>query len=208
VASTVYNAAAWSEVLNTKEDQEKMNKSPPADPGPGSSIYDDEPLKPGREFVLPKEPRRRYTIWIDGRIQTKFVTAKSEKVAVEIVYQKWGVERTYQVVAKPKFPVDYVGRDTSLDDQPGPLSTPADGLAFKMGRVLAGWTTRVAERRAGLKTLQRMYLEEGRATAGVKAAAFRALKECGVPIEALVQIASEFLERQHSAGKNKPKDDV
>ena len=71
-----------------------MNKSPPADPGTGPSIYDDEPLKPGREFVLPKEPRRKFAVWIDGRLQTKLVTAKSEKVAVEIVYLKWGVERS------------------------------------------------------------------------------------------------------------------
>jgi len=184
-----------------------MNKRPPADPGQVPSIYDDEPLKPGREFVLPKEPRRKFAVWIDGRLQTKLVTAKSEKVAVEIVYLKWGVERTCQVVTKPKFPIDYVGRDTSLDQEPGPLSTPADGMAFKLGRVLAGWTTRVAERRAGLKTLQRLYLEEGRATAGVKAAAFRALKEQGVPIEALVQIATEYLERQRSMEKkSKPKD--
>ena len=204
MAPTVYNAYAWSEALNTKEDQEKMNKSPPADPGQVPSIYDDEPLKPGREFVLPKEPRRKFAVWIDGRLQTKLVTAKSEKVAVEIVYLKWGVERTCQVIAKPKFPIDYVGRDTALDDEPGPLSTPADGMAFKLGRVLAGWTTRVAEKHAGLKTLQRLHLEEGRATAGVKAAAFRALKAQGVPIEALVQIATEFLERQRSMGKDKP----
>ena len=205
MAHAVYNARASLQVLNTEEDQEKMNKSPPADPGTGPSIYDDEPLKPGREFVLPKEPRRKFAVWIDGRLQTKLVTAKSEKVAVEIVYLKWGVDRSCHVVAKPKFPVDYIGRDVSLDQEPGPLSTPADGLAFKLGRLLAGWTTRVAERRAGLKTSQRMYLEEGRATAGVKAAAFRALEAHGVPMAALVKIAAEFLEQQRLQGKNKPK---
>lgn len=205
MAHAMYNARASLQVLNTEEDQEKMNKSPPADPGTGPSIYDDEPLKPGREFVLPKEPRRKFAVWIDGRLQTKLVTAKSEKVAVEIVYLKWGVDRSSHVVAKPKFPVDYIGRDVSLDQEPGPLSTPADGLAFKLGRLLAGWTTRVAERRAGLKTSQRMYLEEGRATAGVKAAAFRALEAHGVPMAALVKIAAEFLEQQRLHGKNKPK---
>jgi hypothetical protein len=180
-----------------------MNKTPPADPGPGPSIYDDEPLKPGREFVLPKEPRRKFSVWIDGRLQTKLVTAKSEKVAVEIVYLKWGVERSCHVIAKPKFPVDYLGRNEALDDERGPLSTPADGLAFKLGRVLAGWTTRIAERRSGLKTIQRMYLEEGRATAGVKAAAFRALEAHGVPVAALVKIATDFLEHRRQVGEKK-----
>jgi len=191
--------------LQTQRRRRKMNKNKPADVGPGPSIYDDAPLKPGGDFVLPKEPRRKFSVWIDGRLQTKLVTAKSEKVAVEIVYLKWGVDRNCQVVAKPKFPVDYLGRKEELEDDRGPPSTAADGLAFKLGRVLAGWTTRVAERRAGLKTLQRLHLEEGRATAGVKEAAFRALSAQGVPVAALVQIAAEFLENQRLTRKAKSK---
>lgn len=181
-----------------------MNTRRPDDPEAGPSIYDDEPMKPGGEFVLPREPRRRFEVWIDGRLQTKLVTAKSEKVAVEIVYLKWGVQRHCHVVAKPKFPVEHFGRKEAPDEHRAPASTPEEGMAFKLGRVLAGWTTKVAERRAGIKTAQRLFLEEGRATAGVKDAAFRALKAQGVPVETLVQVATQYFEHQRLLGKMTP----
>jgi hypothetical protein len=178
-----------------------MNTRRPADPEPEPSIYDDEPMKPGSEFVLPREPRRRFAVWIDGRLQTKLVTAKSEKVAVEIVHLKWGVDRRSHVVVKPKFPVDHYGRKETPEEHRGPSSTPAEGMAFKLGRVLIGWTTKVAERRASITTAQRIFLEEGRATAAVKEAAFRALVAQGVPVATLVQVATDFFEHQRLLGK-------
>jgi hypothetical protein len=105
------------------------------------------------------------------------------------------------VVVKPKFPVDHYGRKETPEEHRGPSSTPAEGMAFKLGRVLIGWTTKVAERRASITTAQRIFLEEGRATAAVKEAAFRALVAQGVPVATLVQVATDFFEHQRLLGK-------
>ena len=50
-------------------------------------------------------------------------------------------------------------------------------------------------RHAGLEPQQRIQLEQGSATAHIKAAAWRALEAHGVPIDQLVAAAASYLEK-------------
>jgi hypothetical protein len=141
----------------------------------------------------PVKKPRKWSVWVDGRLQIKLATAVDEDKAKQVVYEKWGIERSSKVTVKVRFQ-DKIGEDNSDCDVSA--ATPADALGFKLGRALARWTGRQAEIRIGFSAAQRIDLEAGRATSAVKAAAFRVLDEHGVPTAALVNIAADFLARK------------
>lgn len=142
----------------------------------------------------PRPLRNRYTISIDGRVHTRLVTAPTEKAAVEVVYTRWGIERSQKVVATLKHR-DPRGQEPPVSDTTQPCSTAAEGWAFVLGCILLKWTAALAEEHAGLEPQQRIQLEQGAATAQIKAAAWRALEAHGIPIDQLVAAAASYLEK-------------
>lgn len=141
-----------------------------------------------------KEPHRRFSVWIDGRLLPSTVLAVSVAAAVQAVYDRCGVDRSSEVIARPRIAEANSEPRNGVDDR-GPPSTAADGLAFKLGCTLAGWTPTVAGQKARLSPLQRRALETGTSTASVKEAGFGALAAHGVPVGALLTIATEFQAR-------------
>jgi hypothetical protein len=137
----------------------------------------------------------KFTVWIDGRRQTKPVTADTPELAGEAVYEKWGISRASRVEVKLKFAASTTLRDETGDHHPDAKSTRADALAFMLGCELAGWPAKLIEQRAGLKPLERQRLEQAIATAPVKAAAWRALEAHYVPMNLLLEIATKHIEQ-------------
>lgn len=153
----------------------------------------------------PKVPRNRYAMWIDRRLQTKLVTAPTPDAAVEIVYTTWGISRSQEVVAKLKFSGSnaHIEQPPTHHDQSN--TTSPDSMAFALGCTLVGWTKRGADKHTGLKTPQRMQLEEGVASPDVKATAWRALQDHGVPIDQLHKIATDYLAAHAEAQQLPPR---
>ena len=147
---------------------------------------------------VPKRARKRYSIWIGELLQKKLVTADNPELAVEIVYTEWGVERSLPVTAKLKYPAPSHCAEEA-DSTAGLEPAPAEGLAFKLGRRLLGWTTTVAEKRMGVKPEHRMLLEAGSGSQDLKAHARRSLEDQGVPMGALIKVATLYIENRSKA---------
>ena len=149
-------------------------------------------IQDGAPTSEPKKVRKRYEILIGERVQRKLVTADTPELAIEIVYNEWGVERTEPVTAKLKYPTPPLYEE--INNSPANSTPmPSEGIAFMLGRTLIGWTTRVAERNMKVRPLQRIHLEQGCAPDDLKAHARRTLEARGAPMERFFEIAAAYV---------------